>query len=138
MIVSLRNIVFRHTLKNKQLQSSILETLNGEKIPLGIAKTTVPDKYSESTSAYITHFEIFKEFRNNGYGNSLLQDLENHVTSSFNVNTIEAITQNKQSDFTWHFFLKNNYNKTNDKLNYQFVDDGVDIYELYHYVKKFN
>ncbi len=138
MIVSLRNIVFRHTLKNKQLQSSILETLNGEKIPLGIAKTTVPDKYSESTSAYITHFEIFKQFRNNGYGNSLLQDLENHVTSSFNVNTIEAITQNKQSDFTWHFFLKNNYNKTNDKLNYQFVDDGVDIYELYHYVKKFN
>lgn len=138
MIVSSRNIVFRHTLKNKQLQSSILETLNGEKIPLGIAKTTVPDKYSESTSAYITHFEIFKQFRNNGYGNSLLQDLENHVTSSFNVNTIEAITQNKQSDFTWHFFLKNNYNKTNDKLNYQFVDDGVDIYELYHYVKKFN
>ena len=138
MIVSLRNIVFRHTLKNKQLQSSILESLNGEKIPLGIAKTTVPDKYSESTSAYITHFEIFKQFRNNGYGNSLLQDLENHVTSSFNVNTIEAITQNKQSDFTWHFFLKNNYNKTNDKLNYQFVDDGVDIYELYHYVKKFN
>lgn len=138
MIVSSRNIVFRHTLKNKQLQSSILETLNGEKIPLGIAKTTVPDKYSESTSAYITHFEIFKQFRNNGYGNSLLQDLENHVTSSFNVNTIEAITQNKQSDFTWHFFLKNNYNKTNDKLNYQFVDDGLDIYELYHYVKKFN
>ena len=131
-------IVFRHALKNKQLQSSILESLNGEKIPLGIAKTTVPDKYSESTSAYITHFEIFKEFRNNGYGNSLLQELENHVTSSFNVNTIEAITQNKQSDFTWHFFLKNNYNKTNDKLNYQFLDDGVDIYELYHYVKKFN
>ena len=133
-------IFFRHVLlKSNQLESYVFKSIDFKpaKLLIGNAKTTIRKHGEDELSACIHNFNIYDDYQNNGYGSDLLYNLEEYLIKKHDVHHIEFVSKTRQSEFNYPFFIKHNYHQTDNVLNYQFQDDGLDIYELYHYIKKF-
>ena len=88
----------------------------------------------------ISHLEIDKEYRKQGYGSYLLKNLENVLTNELDSNTFEIRSWQKQSDYLNDFYKKQGYTSYHFKsiCEPKFIDDGEDIYDLYKFKKTCN
>ena len=101
---------------------------------IGKANTTIKDL--EENKACIMDLNIENNYRNVGYGSLLLNNIENYLNTYHNINYFELIASQNQQNFFYNFYTKHNYKRTDDELNTKFIDDGDNIYELYHFEKK--
>ena len=131
-------IIFKHTIKNCRLKSSIIKSF--DHIPqiefIGHASTTILNKNFDERVAYITRFHISNNHRYSGNGSYFLNNIEKYVNENFGVKNIEFIFQDHRLDLTGDFLLKNNYEKNIDNDFYDYLNLEKDVWKINHFTKK--
>jgi len=110
------------------------ELLKNNKI-IGTANIGL-DNIDKNTTTIRTLY-IENQYRNKGYGSSLLEEIEKNVKMDYNIKNVNLLAfQTQGSTEVIDFFKKNGYNEINTNEKDNTYDDYDTIYDLIQFQKK--